>query len=272
MLLPAIVLMAAAVVRSGDGVPIHYTDEGKGEPALVFVHCWACDLHLWDAQVAALAGNHRVVAIDLAGHGESGKNRANWTIPAFGADVAAVVEKLGLKKVILVGSSMGGPVILEAARQLGDRIVGLVPVDTLTNVEEKTPPDQIADVARKFQADYKGEAAKYINQYLFSPSTPAAVKKLVIDRATSTAPEVGVPALKAALVYDPIPTLRGIKAPIRAINSDLFPTNLAANRRYAPQFEAVIIEGVGHYPMLETPERFNELLAQAVRDFQKPPR
>ncbi len=53
MLLAAIVLMAAAVVRSSDGVPIHYTDQGKGEPALVFVHCWACDLHLWDGQVPA---------------------------------------------------------------------------------------------------------------------------------------------------------------------------------------------------------------------------
>ena len=272
MLLPAIVLMAANVVRSSDGVPIHYTDQGKGEPALVFVHCWACDLHLWDAQVAVFGGNHRVVAIDLAGHGESGKNRATWTIRTFGSDVAAVAEKLGLKKVILVGSSMGGPVILEAARQLGDRIVGLVPVDTLTNAEEQTPPDQIEAVVKKFDADYKGQATKYINQYLFSPSTPAAVKKRVIDRATSTPPEVAVPALKAAMEYDPIPTLQVIKAPIRAINSDLFPTNLDANRRYTPQFEAVIIEGVGHYPMLETPERFNELLAQAVRDFQKSPR
>ncbi len=271
MLLTAVVLLAAAVARSSDGVPIHYTDQGKGEPALVFVHCWSCDSHLWDAQVAAFAGNHRVVAIDLAGHGESGKARANWTIPAFGGDVRAVVEKLGLKRVILIGSSMGGPVILEAARQLGDRVVGLVPVDTLTSVEDKTPSDQIEAVVRRFQADYPGETTKYINQYLFAPSTPPDVRKRVLATATSAPPEIAIAVLRAAMAYDPVPALRGIKAPIRAINSDLYPTNLAGNRKYAPQFEAVIIEGVGHYPMLETPARFNALLAQAVRDIERSP-
>jgi pimeloyl-ACP methyl ester carboxylesterase len=74
MLLTAVVLFAA-VAQSSDGVPIHYTDQGKSEPALVFAHCWACDRHLWDAHVAVFSKNHRVVAIDLPGHGESGKNR-----------------------------------------------------------------------------------------------------------------------------------------------------------------------------------------------------
>ncbi len=81
MLLTAVVLLAEVVARSSDGVPIHFTDQGKGDPALVFVHCWSCDLHLWDAQVAAFAKTQRVVAIDLAGHGESLKPRARNTAP-----------------------------------------------------------------------------------------------------------------------------------------------------------------------------------------------
>jgi pimeloyl-ACP methyl ester carboxylesterase len=269
VLLNAAVLLLAAVARSSDGVPIHYTDQGKGEPALVFIHCWTCDRHLWDAQVSVLAKDHRVVALNLAGHGDSGRGRRDWTIPAFGDDVKAVVEKLGLKKVVLIGSSMGGPVILEAARKLGDRVVELVPVDTLTNVEEKTPLAQIDAVIRQFQADYKGETTKYVNQYLFSPTTPAAVRQSVLAKATSAPPEIAIAVLRAAMEYDPIPALREIKVPIRAINSDLRPTNLEANLKYAPQFDAVIMKGVGHYPMLEDPARFNELLAEAVRKAKK---
>jgi len=63
--------------------------------------------------------------------------------------------------------------------------------------------------------------------------------------------------------------MREIKVPIRAINADLHPTNLEGNRKSAPQFDAVIMKGVGHYPMLEDPARFNELLAGVLRDLRK---
>src|SRR5918992_326037 len=84
----------AEVVPAKDGVPIHYSVQGKGEPALVFIHCWSCDRHLWDNQVSVFAKNHRVVTIDLPGHGESGKERKKWSIATFGDDVARVVTKL----------------------------------------------------------------------------------------------------------------------------------------------------------------------------------
>jgi pimeloyl-ACP methyl ester carboxylesterase len=60
--------------------------------------------------------------------------------------------------------------------------------------------------------------------------------------------------------------LSQIKVPIRAINADMTPTNLDVNRKYAPQFDAVIIKGSGHYPMLEDPTRFNELLTDVLRN------
>jgi len=59
--------------------------------------------------------------------------------------------------------------------------------------------------------------------------------------------------------------LKEIKVPIKAINADLNPTNLEINRKYAPQFDAVIIKGTGHYPMLEDPARFNQMLAEILK-------
>ena len=123
------------VVPSKDGTPISYEIYGSGEPTLVFVHGWSCDARYWRAQVPHFSRNHRVVTIDLAGHGHSGASRSRYTMRAFGEDVRAVTEATGSAGVILIGHSMGGSVIAEAARLMPDRVVGLIGIDTLENVE-----------------------------------------------------------------------------------------------------------------------------------------
>jgi sigma-B regulation protein RsbQ len=267
MFLGLVLFLFALVVPAKDGVPIHYSVQGKGEPALVFVHCWSCDRHLWDNQVPVFAKNHQVVTIDLPGHGESGQGRKNWSVESFGDDVSTVVTKLNLKRVVLIGSSMGGPIALEATRRMPDRVVAIVPVDTLHNVENRLPPEQLEAIFKQLQADFKGATTTLLNQYFFSPNTPEAVKKRVIAETTSRPPELALAILKAIFSYDSAPALREVKVPVRAINADMNPTDLEVNRKYAPQFDAVIMKGSGHYPMLEDPARFNELLADALRSF-----
>src|SRR6266540_4511733 len=257
-----------AIVAAPDGVPIHYSVQGKGEPALVFIHCGGCNRNIWDNQVTVFAKNYRVVTIDLPGHGESGQERKNWSVESFADDVNTVITKLNLKRVVLIGSSMGGPIVVEATRRMPDRVVAIVPVDTLQNVENKVPPAQLAEVIKQLRADYKTAMTGFLNQFLFSANTPIAVKNRIISEVTSRPPELSIRILEGILAYDAVPALGKIKVPIRAINSDLNPTNLEINRKYAPQFDAVIIKGSGHYPMLENPERFNELLADILRSLQ----
>ena len=257
------------VVAAADGVPIHYSVTGKGEPALVFIHCWTCDRTFWDNQVAAFSKTNRVVAIDLPGHGESGQGRKNWSVESYGDDVKTVVTKLGLKRVVLIGSSMGGPIALEAARRMPDRVVAIVPVDTLQNVDAKVPQEQLDAVFKQMEADYKTATTNLLNQYFFSPTTPAAVKERVINATLSRQPEIALPILKAVFSYDPTAAMREIKAPIHAINADRVPTDVAVNRKYAPQFDVMIIKGTGHYPMLEDPARFNQMLAEILRSLPR---
>ena len=133
----------SGTATSPDGVLIRYDAAGKGDPALVFVHCGGCERGFWDGQVAHFAAKHRVVALDLAGYGQSGVGRKNWTMPAFGQDVVSVVEALDLKRVVLIGHSLGGPAVLEAARRMPGRVAGLVLVDTLVDFEQKRPAAQI---------------------------------------------------------------------------------------------------------------------------------
>ena len=123
------------VVPSKDGTPISYEIYGLGEPSLVFVHGWSCDARYWRAQLSHFSKNHRVVVLDLAGHGHSGLTRMRYTMKAFGEDVQAVTEATNSQKVILIGHSMGGLVSLEAARLLPQRVIGVIGIDTISDVE-----------------------------------------------------------------------------------------------------------------------------------------
>ena len=266
-ILSPLLMMATArgTVTSPDGVRIHYETTGRGRPALVLVHCWTCDRTFWRAQVARLARNHQVVTLDLAGHGRSGRTRKDYTMEAFGQDVKAVADELKLDRMVLVGHSMGGAVILEAAKRLGDRVVGLVPIDTLLDVEQASDPQETDAVMAKMRADYKGETTAFIRQYLLAPTTPPTVADRILAQTTTFPSEIAISALRNNWNYKAAPAFDAIKVPIVAVNGDRFPTNFDANRRHAPQFDALIMKGVGHYPMLEDPARFGTLLDEALR-------
>src|ERR1700674_3735882 len=259
----------SGTATSPDRIPIRYHAAGKGDPALVFVHCGGCERSFWDGQVAHFAAKYRVVALDLAGHGQSGVGRKDWTMPAFGQDVVSVVEALGLKRVVLIGHSLGGPVVLEAARRMPGRVAGLVLVDTMVDFEQRLAAEEVEKYLSALQADYRATTTAITSQYFFSASTPEPVKARVLETVLSVPQEIGVAVFRSSAAYDPLPALREIKAPIRAINSDLFPTNVEGNRRYVPGYQVAIMKGVGHYLMLEQPEAFNALLAEALRELAR---
>jgi pimeloyl-ACP methyl ester carboxylesterase len=266
-ILSPLLMMAAArgTVTTPDGVRIHYETTGKRRPALVLVHCWTCDSTFWRDQVARLAKKSQVVTLDLAGHGRSSRTRTDYTMQAFGQDVKAVADELKLDRMVLVGHSMGGAVILEAAKRLGGRVVGLVPIDTLLDVEQSSDPKETDIVMAKMQADYQEQTTAFIRQYLFAPTTPPAVADRVLAQTSAFPPEIAISALRNNWSYKAAPAFDAVKVPIVAVNGDRFPTNFAANRRHAPQFDALIMTGVGHYPMLEDPARFGTLLDEALR-------
>ena len=147
------VITGAATAR--DGVDIHYEAMGSGSPTLLFIHGWNCDRRYWAGQLAYFAEKHQVVAIDLAGHGESGLQRTEWTISQFGADVASVADQLALDDVILVGHSMGGPVALEAARQLEGRVKTIIGADTLNDVSITFPEEQLNGMLAATETDFR---------------------------------------------------------------------------------------------------------------------
>jgi len=254
---------------SEDGVFIAYEVRGEGEPALIFVHGWCCDRSYWDAQLPYFAQKHKVVAIDLAGHGESGLDRKEWTMGAFGEDVVAVVNKLNLDQVVLVGHSMGGFVILEAARRIPQLVIGLVGVDTLQNFEDKLTQEQIDEMLTPLRSNFVEFSRNFVLS-MFTPTSDSALIEKIANDMSSAPQVVGIGALEGYIDFqnnEIIQVLKEVKAPITCINSDMYPTNVKANQRYAPSFKALIMSGVGHFNMMEDPKTFNLLLEETVQEF-----
>ena len=262
---PAVAASRAPTVASADGVPIAYEVHGSGQPALVLVHGWSGDRGYWKEQIADLSPEYQLVLVDLAGHGESGLGRRDYTMEAFGDDVAAVVQKLGLAHVVLVGHSMGGDVIVEAARKLPGRVIGLVMVDTYKTLGNPVDPAKVQVFVGKFRKDFRGETQSFVRGLFGANADPKLVDRTARDMA-SAPPAVALSALENAFTHGPAVEagLPVLKLPVRAINSDNAPTDYAALAKFG--VKAVVMPGVGHIVMLEAPPRFNRSLDSTVKE------
>ena len=254
----------AMFITAADGVPLRYDVDGLGSPPLVFVHGWSCDRTYWEQQMKHFQSDHLVVVMDLAGHGESGLDRTTWSMEAFGQDVVSVVKKLDLKDVILIGHSMGGSVILEAARMMPNRVSALVAVDTFFDVETMMTQDQADQFLRPFRSNFRAATRSYVSKYMFTPATDASLIEAIATDMSLAPPDVAIEVLASLLRYDTPSALQQVGGPVYCINSDKYLTKVDVAREYAPSFDASILADVGHFLMMERPEDFNELLGQTL--------
>ena len=248
---------------SADGVPVQFEAESGDGPPLVFVHGWSCDRTYWSHQLSSFAGRHQVVTIDLAGHGESGTDRTSWTMAAFGGDVVAVIQKLELRAPVLVGHSMGGDVIVEAALALPGGVSGLVWVDTYSTLGEPRSQAELEQFMSPFRDDFVAATRDFVRLRLLPGADPKLVEWVAADMSAAP-PEIALDAMRHAIGNDDavLSGLERLSAPVVAINPDHRPTDVGALRRHG--VEAVLMSGVRHFPMLEDPERFNRLLGETI--------
>ena len=255
--------------RLADGVEMAYVEAGQGDPALVFIHCGNCRKEIWTETLDAFKATHRVVAMDLPGHGRSGANRKDWSLPGLGADVAALADHLKLSRMILIGNSLGGPVALEAARRLGpQRVLGIVAVDTLQNVEGVWPEEAFRKQLEAYRKDFRVACKEAMLRLLPKDAPPVARER--VDRETCDDDPAAFTALFETLrTYPEAEAMRAAGVPIWAINATTFPTAPETNRKYARSFDVVLMEGVGHYPQVERPREFQDHLRHAIESLSK---
>jgi pimeloyl-ACP methyl ester carboxylesterase len=254
-------------VLAPDGVEIVYDVAGSGDPGLVFVHGWAGNRHHWDLQVDGFVGSHRVVRMDLAGHGESGKERREWTMMSFAADVVAVVDASSLRRVVLIGHSLGGSVVVAAAQILGDRVAGVIGVDTWSALGStaRREDTESSIMLPDMRSDFRTGAAQFA-RLMCGPTTAADLVERITDEVTSMPPDIAVGVLEGVghgYAGQLEAGLRSLDAPVSAISSETFrPKDDQAFASFG--IAHVVIPGTGHYLMLQRPDDFNAELAAAL--------
>jgi len=253
------------ITMSPDGVHIEYHVYGHGESAVLLVHGWACDESYWNAQINALKSQYTVVALNLAGHGASGRNRTDWSIANYAQDVAAVARQVPNTQLVLVGHSMGADVALAATPLIGSRVIGIVAVDALRTVGD--PPLPARDIERRvapFSSDFIGATRNLVSSSLFEKGADPVLVQKVAYNMSLRPPAVAVPSMRSLLSMDLAGLLPSIHVPVYAINSDLAPTDAARIRKSLPDFTLDVLDHSSHFLMLETPARFNPLLLKDI--------
>jgi pimeloyl-ACP methyl ester carboxylesterase len=204
--------------------------------------------------------------VDLAGHGESGLARKDYTMVSFGADVAAVVQALQPGKVVLVGHSMGSDVVVEAAKLLPGKVAGLVWVDQYNSLDVFNDPAKVEAFIAKFRKDFRGTTQGFVRGMFAPNADPALVDRIANDMA-SAPPAVAINALQNTFSNGPrvVAGLAEIKLPVVTINADRHPTDHASMTRHG--VKAFVMPDSGHFLMMEDPSRFNRSLDSVVKGF-----
>ena len=255
------------MASSKDGTPISHEIFGSGEPTLVFVHGWSCDARYWRAQVPEFSRKYRVVVIDLAGHGQSGMSREKYTMASFGEDVRAVTESTGSQQVILIGHSMGGSVIAEAARLMPHRVIGLIGVDTLGNIESPMTREEQEKMIAPLTKNFRDGIRRFVST-MIAPDTDPQLRNWIISDMSAAPPRVALSAMnemttqyvtgEAARIFEQI------RIPVIAVNGDRWPIDYEANRRHMISFNAIVLKDADHFLMMDRPVQFNQALEKAI--------
>jgi pimeloyl-ACP methyl ester carboxylesterase len=272
---------------SVDGVEVAFSDVGVGEPTLLLIHGLGSYMPVWERNLDALSAHHRVVAIDLPGYGKSEKANFDYSMAFYARTVEGVIDALGLKRVVLVGHSMGGQIALTHALRYPGRAERLVLVDPAgferfghgegawlaeavdKDYVAKTPAEAIyANVAANFYSMPK-EAQFMVDDrlrvvggpdfdaytYAVARSVYAMIHEPVIDRLS----EIKVPALVVFGADDgliPNPVLHG--GTTRGVAEE--------GTRRLPRGRLVMIPRAGHMVQFERPDAFDAAVLEFLKE------
>jgi len=265
----------AVAIKNGE-VSLSYTMAGNGDTSIVFVHGWGISKEYWKEQIEELSSDYKVVALDLGGHGQSGHNRENWTIEEFAKDVRAVIDGLHLNNVILVGHSMGGEIILQTALSFPAKVIGFIGIDNFKQfVTSFTPQEekQVSDFMQSLKSNFDTTATMYTRLALFPRgySDTNSVNR-VIRSIRQTDSAVAIKALESLMYFalKDSEMISRFPIPAHLIVSDYTATNEESFRRAAKAGSSIrVIKGTGHYPMIEQPHQFTELLKETIHEIGK---
>lgn len=255
------------------GITIGYDDSGVGDDALLLIHGHPFNRSMWQPQLDALRGSRwRVIAPDLRGYGASTVVPGRTPLDVFAADLALLLDHLGIRDVVVAGLSMGGQIAMEFCRQFPRRVRGLLLAATFPQAETaagRIRRNEVAD--RLLREGMLGYAAEALPMMLHSGSIEALpdVAEHVAAMMRTTNPIGAAAALRGRAErpgYEE--TLAGLDVPSLVVvgDQDAFTTRADAERMrdLLKQSDLVWLQGIGHMPNLEAAADFNAAMVRLL--------
>ncbi|WP_207262206.1 alpha/beta hydrolase [Desulfovibrio sp. Huiquan2017] len=262
-------------VRTTDGVRLWVEIRGTGHPVLL-LHGWTMSSLFWRRQTP-LADACQVITMDFRGHGRSQTTPRGHTVSRYASDVREVITALGLTRILLVGWSMGGSVVLEYWRRFGpDRLAGLGLVESGPypmspapwNVHKCHGHNEEAmrvDLAA-MQEDRRGFAERFVNAMFLSGQAPAHALRWMVAEQLKSDPASAAAIYEDYARLDATPVLPTVTLPAlvvygRSLHMCYGPSTGRYVAATLPESRFAILDKSGHMPFYEQPEEFNRTVS-----------
>ena len=266
-------------VETRDGAKIAVYRDGpknNGKPTLLFLHGYALCAPIWSYQFDLLREDYDLVAIDLRGHGASSVGSDGINLESYANDIYDVLHNMNLKEIVLMGHSTGGVVALSYLERYKNdadkRIVGLCLISTLAE-----PPQHhrtnMTEALSKFT--FVGKALQTMSdlpligypmaRFAMGKKASSSVIEFVRRAIASTDSDVATKLLQMLLSFSYLDELERFKEPSCVIVGTSDPITPISDAIIVAELlggEVDIIEGVGHVPMLESPDEFNVIISR----------
>ncbi|SMF90038.1 Pimeloyl-ACP methyl ester carboxylesterase [Azospirillum oryzae] len=262
--------------------------EGDGDPTILFVHGFCCAKEDWSLLVSALSKRFKCVSVDLPGHGASSTHGGEGGTPTIAAAAAAVNDakaRHGSGRVILVGHSLGAKIIREAYRQSSTGIIGMVLVDGSLYVSDR---QTMLDNANKAIANGTQALIHHLFAQMFTESVDPSIPERIRTRALAMDPGFASDLFLDSVEWDTqfaVRTIQDIRVPVLVLQATTFDSQfrwqpleaggttplIETVRSHVSDSTAVVLEGAGHFLMIEAPEAAAKALGDFVERVAAPP-
>jgi len=267
--------VAPFMVRGINGLTA-YDSTGEG-PACVFVHGVGLNRRIWAGQVEPFAHSHQVITYDLIGHGRSDTLRGPLTLADFAGQLLALIDALGLRRIHLVGHSLGALIAIEFALQHPERVVALVAMNAVFHRSD-AQRQAVAERAARLEQGEAGNLADATITRWFGDPVPERLAHhagRVRDMLMKTGAEGYAVAYRLFAEADTAHAgwLAGLHAPALFMTGSDDPNSTpemsSAMAAQCPDAELAIIEGERHMMLMTAPEAVNTRILRFFEDVRQ---
>jgi pimeloyl-ACP methyl ester carboxylesterase len=252
---------SAMRVIERDETALAYFESGTGDPTFVFVHGWTCNHTHFAPQIAHFAKDHRVVAVDLPGHGASDAPVQRYTVTGFADDVVWLCEQADVERPVLVGHSMGGTVVLEVAARSPELPSAVVMLDAAPIVGSSSAAEIAVAVGDALTGpDGPAARAALIEHAVSGLHRDSQLQDRVRRDMTAVPDHVALSCIEAMGGWDGEAAARACRVPTVHIAADDPINDAAALRALNPSFRTGQTVGAGHFNHLEVPDQVNAMI------------